>query len=450
MRFEPGALARTVQRIESLTASLPDVGDTNAPLSSALAFLAEELGSSKYLESFLRTSLSSEAAARLPGLLRQFRLRDILAPLDRLVEGTNTVAGNQEDFKIPEEQGSGEATAGKVVAAVTGWFLRHSDDLFEARSWAWTLLREACFTLQGKGKYTEETLTGIYESSETGPFGYLVVAEVLGHFQPPLARKFAARGLERLSAEEFRRDYRLFLEGNSISSQCSQRLATALRALDAEQIASLAKQQSPAGGEFILEGSRRLRAAKDQPVLETLAPALETYWEQELKGQVAAALKALAFDPEEAFKKGLVAYQTASPDKSEAAKLFSQAAALGHPGAQDYLAMIYERGAGVPRDLGTALNWYRQSATNGYAEAAVVLGNYYHNGLEVRQDYAEAFVWYSVAAAEGDRLAAAFLNSVRRKLTAGQLEEAGKRVATIVAGLPNVKENRAPSDGSDP
>ena len=161
-----------------------------------------------------------------------------------------------------------------------------------------------------------------------------------------------------------------------------------------------------------------------------------------MKGQVAAALKALAFDPEEAFKEGLAAYQTASPDKSEAAKLFAQAAALGHPGAQYYLAMIYERGAGVPRDLATALNWYRQSATNGYAEAAVVLGNYYHNGLEVKQDYAEAFVWYSVAAAEGDRLAAAFRNSVRRKLTAGQLAEAEKRVATILAGLPNAKENR--------
>ena len=275
MRFEPGAFARAVQRIEALTASLPDVGDTNAPLSSAVAFLAEEMGSSKYLESFLRTNLSSETAARLPALLRQFRLGDILAPLNRLVEGTNTVAGNQEDFSIPEDQGSGEATAGKVVAAVTGWLLRHSDELFAARSWAWTLLREASFTLQGKGRYTDQALTGIYESSETGPLGYLAVAEVLGHFQPPLARKFAARGLERLSAEDFRRDCRLFLEGDSISSQCCQRLAAALRALDEEQIAALAKLQSPARGEFIRECSRRLRAAKDQPVLETLAPALD-------------------------------------------------------------------------------------------------------------------------------------------------------------------------------
>ena len=121
---------------------------------------------------------------------------------------------------------------------------------------------------------------------------------------------------------------------------------------------------------------------------------------------------------------------------SQAAKLFGQAAARGHPGAQYYLAMIYERGTGVPKDVAAALDWYRQSATNGYAEAAVVLGNYYNDGLEVKQDHAEAFVWYSVAAAEGHRLAEAFRNSARRKLTARQLAEAEERVAAILASRP--------------
>ena len=166
---------------------------------------------------------------------------------------------------------------------------------------------------------------------------------------------------------------------------------------------------------------------------------------EELKEQVAAALKAQAFDPARAFEEGLAAYQTASPDKSQAAKLFRQAAARGHAGAQYYLAMIYERGAGVPKDVAAALDWYRQSATNGYAEAAVVLGNYYSEGLEVKQDHAEAFVWYSVAAAEGHRLAEVFRNSARRKLTARQLAEAQKRVAAILASRPKAGYAPAPS-----
>ena len=177
------------------------------------------------------------------------------------------------------------------MGLAAGWLLRHGDEMFAARSWPWTLLREASFTVQGKGRYTDQALTGIYESSETGPLGYLMVAQVLSQMQPPLARKFAARGLERLSTADFRRDCRLFLTGDSVFSQCLQRLAAALRELDNEQVAALAKLQSPVRGEFIRESSRRLRAAKDQPVMEALAPALDSYWEGELKEQVATALQ---------------------------------------------------------------------------------------------------------------------------------------------------------------
>jgi ankyrin repeat protein len=446
LHFEPGAFARAFDHIAAVTAGLPDLADTNAPLSSTLAFLAEEAWSSKYLRGFPRANLSLETAARLPALLRQFRLADILAPLDRLVADTNGLAGKQEDFWIPNEKGSSKTTQSDTLAVITGWILGHNDELFAARSWAWTLLREACFTVQGKARYTDEALTGIYESGETGPLGYLAITEVLSHFQPLLARKFAARGQERLSAADFRRDCRLFLEGSSISSQCCQRLAANLRALDEEQVAALAKLQSPARGEFIRECTRRLRAVADQPVLEALAPALDTYWEQELKEQVANAFKAQAFDPGKAFEEGLAAYQAPSPDMSKAAKLFKQAAARGHPGAQYYLAMICERGAGVPKDLAAALDWYRQSATNGFAEAAVVLGNYYSEGLVVKQDHAEAFVWYSVAAAEGHRLAEVFRNSARRKLTARQLAEAEARVAAVLASRPKAAETPGSPD----
>jgi hypothetical protein len=446
MRFEAGAFERAVQRLEAATASLPDVGDTNAPLSSAVAFLAEEVSSSKYLGAFSRTNLDSETAARLPGLLRQFKLGDILAPLNQLVAETNGLAGMEEVFSIPEDLGSGKATLSDAVALFTGWLLRHSDELFALRSWPWTLLREASFTVQGKGRYTDQALTGIFESSDTGPLGYLTVAQVLSRMQPPLARKFAARGLERLSATDFRRDCLLFLTGGSAFSQCLLRLAAALRDLTPEQVTVLAKLESPVRSEFIRESARRLRDAKDQPVMEALAPALDSYWERELKEQVAAALRVQAFDPGKSFKEGLAAYHEGSTDKSRAAKLFAQAAAHGHPSAQYYLAMIYESGAGIPKDMAAALNWYRQSATNGYADAAVVLGNYYSDGLVVRQDYTEAYVWYGVAASQGHRLAEVFRNSARRKLTGSQLAEANGRVAAILASRPNRGDTSVPSD----
>ena len=450
IRFEPGAFDGAVQRIEAGTASLPNVRDTNAPLSSAVAFLLEEMMSSKYLASFLRSRKSVETAARLPALLRQFRLEEILAPLNQLLWPSNGSAGNEETFAIPEGWESAGATRSEVVRLVTGWVLQHSGELFTPRSWPWTLLREASLTVQGKGKYTDQALTGIYESGETGPLGYLTIAQVLRGIQPPLARKFAARGLERLSPADFRRDCQLFLAGNSISSQCLQKLAAALRDLNDEHLTALAKGESPARGEFIREGSRRLRAAKDQPMLEALGPALDSYWESELKEHVANALREQTLDASELFREGLAAYQTLSQDKAQAAKLFQQAADRGHAGAQYYLGMIYEKGAGVPKDIAAALNWYRQSVTNGYVEAGMTLGNFYSDGLDVKQDYVEAFVWYGVAAAQGNRLAEVFRKGAQRKLTPGQLAEAERRVAAILAHRPRDADVSEPaSSGKD-
>ena len=445
-RFEPGAFERAVQRIEAGTANLRDASNTNAPLSSAAAFLAEEVLASRYLAAFLPTNTSSKIGASLAAALRQFRLGGVLAPLDQLVRAPSAAGG--ESFWIPED--AAQATGNGFVALFAGWMLRHNDKLFAARSWPWTILREAGLSLQGRGKYAGQTLKGIYESNETGPLGCLAVTELLNRLHDPLARKFAARGLERLSPADFRRDCQMFLTGNSVASQCCQRLVTALRDLDNEHLTALTKEESPALGEFLQEGSRRLRAANGQPMLETLEPTLDSYWESELKEQVANLLRGHAMDVTGLFKEGLAAYQTTSPDKAEAAKLFRRAADRGHSGAQYYLGMIYEKGAGVTKDVATALNWYRQAATNGYVEACVTLGNFYSDGLEVTQDYAEAFVWYGVAAAQGNRLAEVFRKSMQRKLTAEQLAEAGKRVIVILAHWPPTADVSEPaSSGKD-
>ena len=431
--FAPGAFGRAFRHIETDTASLPDVCDTNAPLSSAVAFLAEELLGSRYLELFLPTNVFSQTVTALPALLRQLRLGSVLAPLDQLVREPKGLAG-RASFSVPQD--ADEATGNGFMSLLAGWLLEHTDELFAAHSWPWTVLREAGFTLQGRGKYTGQALDGIYESSETGPLGYLAIAELLSHVQNPRSRNFAARGLERLSPADFRRDCQMLLAGNSISSQCAQRLALALCDLDNERLTALAKLQSPPRGEFVRECSRRLRAAKGQPMLDALGPALDSYWENELREQVANALGAQAVDVAKLFSAGLEAYQTLSPDKAQAAKLFQQAADRGHAGAQYYLGMIYEKGAGVPRDVAVALNWYRQAATNGYVEAGVTLGNFYSDGIEVKQDFAEAFVWYGVSAAQGNRLAEVFRKGMQRKLTAEQVAEAEKRVAFILAHRP--------------
>jgi localization factor PodJL len=59
----------------------------------------------------------------------------------------------------------------------------------------------------------------------------------------------------------------------------------------------------------------------------------------------------------------------AKPDYTEAAKLFSQSAAYGLSDSQYNLAMLYESGLGVPRDLKEAYRWLVLAAASGDKES---------------------------------------------------------------------------------
>ena len=56
-------------------------------------------------------------------------------------------------------------------------------------------------------------------------------------------------------------------------------------------------------------------------------------------------------------------------DLAQARLLYEQAAAGGSPAAMTNLGIIYENGAGVPRDLAAAQSWYAKAAEGGNAEA---------------------------------------------------------------------------------
>jgi uncharacterized protein len=124
-------------------------------------------------------------------------------------------------------------------------------------------------------------------------------------------------------------------------------------------------------------------------------------------------------------------------DYAQAAKLFQQAADVGHAGAQCYLAMLYSKGQGVPKDFAAALKWYRQAAMNGSSRAALALGDLLSDGIEMPEDHVAAFVWYGVAAAQGHKVAPLLRESQRRKLSPTQVAEAEKQVAEILALTPS-------------
>jgi hypothetical protein len=335
---------------------------------------------------------------------------------------------------VPDDHGADVDSGATIVGLVGTWVLQHSDQLAESRSWPWTLVREAALVVKHQSRHTDQVLRDLYESSQTGPLGCWATAVLLDRMESPLARKFAARGLERLSPEDFRRDCRQLLTGQSVFSQCFQKLAANLAATKDEDLATAMASWSPARAQFIQDCARRLREAKGQPPFEAIAPALDAYWQSELKERVAAALRGQALDPVAVFERALKIYQSEdiTPDYAQAAKLFQEAAEAGHAGAQYYLAELYERGKGVSKDPAAALKWYRQSAMNGCVEAAMALGNLFGDGLAVERDPLAAFVWYSVAAAHGHKVAATLRDGLRHRLPATAVAEGEKQVETIL------------------
>ena len=88
-----------------------------------------------------------------------------------------------------------------------------------------------------------------------------------------------------------------------------------------------------------------------------------------------------------------------------AADATQAASATEDPAALVALAMRYQRGQGVARDLAQAAALYERAAKLGNAEAQFNLGNMYLLGEGVPRDDDWAFTWFREAAHQGHPLA---------------------------------------------
>jgi localization factor PodJL len=168
---------------------------------------------------------------------------------------------------------------------------------------------------------------------------------------------------------------------------------------------------------------------------------------------------------------------------SEAARWFALAAASGLVPAQYRLAVLYERGDGVGKDLGLAKSWYARAAEQGnvkamhnlavavsresasadyalaakwYAEAASYgladsqfnLGVLAEHGLGMRKDLTAAYRWFALAAASRDPEAVKRRDSLKAALSIVGLAEADAAVAAWKAKPAKPEANQVPEEDS--
>ena len=88
------------------------------------------------------------------------------------------------------------------------------------------------------------------------------------------------------------------------------------------------------------------------------------------------------------FEDGLAAYNKG--DFTTAASLLQTVAEQGFSTAQVILALMYEKGKGVPQDSAEAVHWYKLAAEQGNKSAQYNLEVMYYSSEEVLQDSLQA------------------------------------------------------------
>lgn len=88
---------------------------------------------------------------------------------------------------------------------------------------------------------------------------------------------------------------------------------------------------------------------------------------------------------------------------TEAARLYAMAADKGDDDGMWRLALCYQKGKGVEKNLEKSFELFKKSAEKDNPEACYGLGQCYYLGYGVEKDYNEAFVLFQKAAGKGQR-----------------------------------------------
>jgi TPR repeat protein len=430
-RSEEGALARVFKEIAAATADHPNRYVTNRGFGSWVSFFAADVLEPPLLERVLDW-FEDEAAPNDPRAdpaSASLRIHTTLAlvreifgsrSLDALFDPLNRFFAPQpeeddeEDFIVPADELGSDPRA-NPLAMICAWVLHSSDAWVPRDSWAEVLVREAACTVAGQAKYTQGELDKLLKSEEIGPVGCLATAYLLGRINPRLARTFAERGLVRLNLAEFRRDYRLLLDTNSVVGDLARNGLALLGNVSEARLTPLVASLASDEAAFLSQLTRPLSGAKGQPPSDALWLGLEQHWNKVPRRYLQTALNhflpqvQFLTNSQALYNRGLMLSSPggALQDFDEAAQCFRKAADQGHPGAQLRFGMLCQDGQGVREDFGEAMRWYRKAAEQKEPHAACSIARLYHNGKGVTQDLDEAARWYRLEA-EGDCEAAQF------------------------------------------
>jgi hypothetical protein len=159
------------------------------------------------------------------------------------------------------------------------------------------MTRAAAYHYQGDAKRRRKELSRVGASEQTGPIGYLVGAWLASGVEPKLSQRLATRGLEKLSAADFRRDYQLLLASRSPWIRSALAGLGRLRDLSPEEAEAAVNVLTGQTRYFLRDVVSALRKRRDAPTEVVLADVLDKYWDSRVQWYVKLLLRAMAEPP---------------------------------------------------------------------------------------------------------------------------------------------------------
>lgn len=146
-----------------------------------------------------------------------------------------------------------------------------------------------------------------------------------------------------------------------------------------------------------------------------------------------------------AYERAVALERQRGPDLEQAARLYSEAAALEHKHARVRLGLLYQNGQGVPADRHRAFELYQEAAEQGDRDGQLLLGMALLAGVGTEPSASEARRWFGKAALAGEQRAQLTLGLMLRQGEGGPSNEmaAGRWFSRAAEGPENTIASRA-------
>jgi hypothetical protein len=277
LRTQNGA----VQREEAKAAAAAFVNDYDPrhPFSSAAAFLLAWNAKSPL---GVPMGMQLETIAR-PAAILKLVAASALAPLDERILSDQT---NKDDpyFFLPDFS-IGDYPVVMFFRSFNG------DQGFPYGSWPWTIIHEGLMSRIGHAERNMPELIRVLNGGEIGPVGYMSMSAAIRLVNPNVAPSVARMGLDHLTADDFKKDFRVLIASQSIGSKVLRIALQNIADLNDADFATLIAPMSEDASQAFRYVRDIARQNPGRAVADVLADAPDQWWDKSLRKIVDAELR---------------------------------------------------------------------------------------------------------------------------------------------------------------